>query len=143
MFSGKFYIPAASLSREASFPPQTHCLALSACLLSGLARALHAGQSLLDKLQYLLTLASLPVHAVFNIAAIIGLIPVYDRVFVPLLHRFGKKLTLLQRIGAHVSGPSSALFYPACCDDAFSLANSTLLRLCIKDCAVFPTPKQL
>lgn len=79
----------------------------------------------------------------FNIAAIIGLIPVYDRVFVPLLHRFGKKLTLLQRIGAHVSGPSSALFYPACCDDAFSLANSTLLRLCIKDCAVFPTPKQL
>lgn len=32
--------------------------------------------------------------------AIIGLIPVYDRVFVPLLNRFGKKLTLLQRIGA-------------------------------------------
>jgi len=46
----------------------------------------------------------LPLRAVFNIAAIIGLIPVYDRVFVPLLHRFGKKLTLLQRIGAHASG---------------------------------------
>lgn len=37
--------------------------------------------------------------SLFNIAAIIGLIPVYDRVFVPLLARFGKKLTLLQRIG--------------------------------------------
>jgi POT family len=36
----------------------------------------------------------------FNILAIIGLIPVYDRVFVPLLARFGKKMTLLQRIGA-------------------------------------------
>lgn len=36
----------------------------------------------------------------FNILAIIGLIPVYDRVFVPLVARFGKKLTLLQRIGA-------------------------------------------
>ena len=37
--------------------------------------------------------------ALFNILTIVGLIPVYDRVFVPLLHRFGRKLTLLQRIG--------------------------------------------
>jgi POT family len=39
----------------------------------------------------------------FNILAIIGLIPVYDRVFVPLLSRFGKKMTLLQRIGALIA----------------------------------------
>jgi POT family len=39
----------------------------------------------------------------FNILAIIGLIPVYDRVFVPLLARFGKKMTLLQRIGTLVA----------------------------------------
>ena len=39
--------------------------------------------------------------ALFNIVAIVGLIPVYDRLFVPLLQRFGRKLTLLQRIGAH------------------------------------------
>lgn len=38
----------------------------------------------------------------FNILAIIGLIPVYDRVFVPLLARFGKKMTLLQRIGGYL-----------------------------------------
>ena len=38
--------------------------------------------------------------ALFNILSIVCLIPVYDRVFVPLLHRFGRKLTLLQRIGA-------------------------------------------
>ncbi len=37
--------------------------------------------------------------ALFNILTIVGLIPVYDRLFVPLLHRFGRKLTLLQRIG--------------------------------------------
>ena len=39
----------------------------------------------------------------FNILAIIGLIPVYDRVFVPLLSRFGKKMTLLQRIGRRLA----------------------------------------
>ena len=38
--------------------------------------------------------------SLFNILAIICLIPVYDRIFVPLLDRFGKRLTLLQRIGA-------------------------------------------
>lgn len=37
--------------------------------------------------------------SLFNIGAIIALIPVYDRVFVPLLHRLGTKLSLLQRIG--------------------------------------------
>ncbi len=39
--------------------------------------------------------------ALFNILTIVGLIPVYDRLFVPLLQRFGRKLTLLQRIGEH------------------------------------------
>lgn len=45
----------------------------------------------------------------FNILAIIGLIPVYDRVFVPLLARFGKKMTLLQRIGAPLAAHKLAL----------------------------------
>jgi peptide/histidine transporter 3/4 len=43
--------------------------------------------------------------ALFNILSIVCLIPVYDRIFVPLLHRFGRKLTLLQRIGASVRLP--------------------------------------
>ena len=37
--------------------------------------------------------------ALFNILSIVTLIPVYDRIFVPLMQRFGRKLTLLQRIG--------------------------------------------
>ena len=35
--------------------------------------------------------------ALFNTVSIIALIPLYDRVLVPLLTRFGKKLSLLQR----------------------------------------------
>ena len=38
--------------------------------------------------------------SLFNIFSIVALIPVYDRIFVPTLARFGRKLTLLQRIGA-------------------------------------------
>ena len=37
--------------------------------------------------------------ALFNTVSIIALIPVYDRILVPSLHYFGKKITLLQRIG--------------------------------------------
>ena len=37
--------------------------------------------------------------ALFNTLSIILLIPVYDRGLVPLLRRFGTKLTLLSRIG--------------------------------------------
>ena len=37
--------------------------------------------------------------SLFNVVSIVVLIPVYDRLFVPLLARFGRKLTLLQRIG--------------------------------------------
>ncbi|DBA89647.1 hypothetical protein WJX79_009961 [Trebouxia sp. C0005] len=37
--------------------------------------------------------------ALFNTISIIALIPVYDRVLVPGLRYFGKKITLLQRIG--------------------------------------------
>ena len=37
--------------------------------------------------------------ALFNTVSIIALIPLYDRGLVPLLSRFGKKLSLLQRIG--------------------------------------------
>lgn len=37
--------------------------------------------------------------SLFNIGAIIALIPVYDRVLIPLLHKLGGKLSLLQRIG--------------------------------------------
>ena len=38
--------------------------------------------------------------SLFNVISIVALIPVYDRLFVPLLARFGRKLSLLQRIGA-------------------------------------------
>lgn len=37
--------------------------------------------------------------ALFNTISIIALIPVYDRLLVPGLRYFGKKITLLQRIG--------------------------------------------
>lgn len=37
--------------------------------------------------------------ALFNTISIIALIPVYDKGLVPLLARFGRKLSLLQRIG--------------------------------------------
>lgn len=37
--------------------------------------------------------------ALFNTISIIALIPVYDRILVPSLRYFGKKITLLQRIG--------------------------------------------
>ena len=37
--------------------------------------------------------------ALFNTVSIIALIPLYDRGLVPLLTCFGKKLSLLQRIG--------------------------------------------
>lgn len=43
--------------------------------------------------------------SLFNIFSIVALIPVYDRVFVPLLARFGRKLTLLQRIGVPSAPP--------------------------------------
>ena len=37
--------------------------------------------------------------ALFNTISIIALIPVYDRILVPGLRYFGKKISLLQRIG--------------------------------------------
>jgi len=37
--------------------------------------------------------------ALFNTAAIIALVPLYDRGLVPLLRRFNRRLTMLQRIG--------------------------------------------
>ena len=37
--------------------------------------------------------------SLFNVVSIVALIPVYDRLFVPLLSKFGRKLSLLQRIG--------------------------------------------
>ena len=52
--------------------------------------------------------------ALFNILTIVGLIPVYDRLFVPLLHRFGRKLTLLQRIGMQRIGYELACAVPRC-----------------------------
>lgn len=39
--------------------------------------------------------------ALFNTISIIALIPVYDRLLVPGLRYFGKKISLLQRIGKH------------------------------------------
>ena len=41
--------------------------------------------------------------ALFNTISIIVLIPVYDKGLVPLLRKFGRQLTLLQRIGMHTS----------------------------------------
>lgn len=52
--------------------------------------------------------------SLFNIGAIIALIPVYDRVFVPLLHKFGGKLSLLQRIGAGFPLVSYLMSYVLC-----------------------------
>ena len=40
--------------------------------------------------------------ALFNTISIISLIPIYDRIVVPLLRRCGRKLSHLQRIGAPV-----------------------------------------
>ena len=41
--------------------------------------------------------------ALFNTISIIALIPVYDRILVPGLRYFGKKISLLQRIGRLIS----------------------------------------
>ena len=49
--------------------------------------------------------------ALFNTLSIILLIPIYDRGLVPLLRRFGTKLSLLSRIG-------EAERFVACCAPA-------------------------
>lgn len=41
--------------------------------------------------------------ALFNTLSIIVLIPLYDRGLVPLLRRFGSRVSLLQRIGACIA----------------------------------------
>ena len=65
--------------------------------------------------------------ALFNTISIIALIPVYDRVLVPGLRYFGKKISLLQRIGRLTScvkctctpvfhkAPASLASHSACC----------------------------
>ncbi len=47
--------------------------------------------------------------ALFNTISIIVLIPIYDRGVVPLLHRFGMKLSHLQRIGEQPPGGTATL----------------------------------
>lgn len=53
--------------------------------------------------------------ALFNIVAIIALIPVYDRIFVPLLRKMGGRLSLLQRIGGGPLPAPNQRFLPANC----------------------------
>lgn len=58
--------------------------------------------------------------ALFNTISIIVLIPIYDRGVVPLLRRFGMKLSHLQRIGAPHAFPrthpgSSHARFPGSC----------------------------
>lgn len=48
--------------------------------------------------------------ALFNTISIIVLIPIYDRGVVPLLRRFGMKLSHLQRIGEQPQGTANPLF---------------------------------
>ena len=47
--------------------------------------------------------------ALFNTISIIVLIPIYDRGVVPLLRRFGFKLSHLQRIGEQLHGTAKPL----------------------------------
>ena len=72
----------------------------------------------------------------FNILAIIGLIPVYDRVFVPLLARFGKKMTLLQRIGA----PPAALKLALSRMSSEALQHPCLAAACLAVCKTTAQP---
>ena len=58
--------------------------------------------------------------ALFNTVSIIALIPVYDRILVPSLRYFGKKITLLQRIGK--AQPTTVCNCP--CQDAMQAMSS-------------------
>ncbi|KAK9827526.1 hypothetical protein WJX74_008315 [Apatococcus lobatus] len=55
--------------------------------------------------------------SIFNTLAIIVLIPLYDSAFIPLLRRFGKKITLLQRIGWGLVVTILAMLAAAACEN--------------------------